>query len=121
MSKINHDDFGVCKPDKNDVKKTIEKVQKRYNIMISENDATEYTRLHNELEQWFLMEENIDSKDSIANEMTGEMKEILKGKRGLELGTDSAQAISKESLKIIIPREKEQIKKEITAIIEKYK
>lgn len=119
MDKIVGNDFGY-EPSDDEVKETIEKVKEKYDVVIQHDDATKYAKLYNELGQWFLMEKNIDSKDSITDEMAEEMQEVFRKKRSRELNTDDAQTISEESLKIIIPQEKERIKKEITAIIKKY-
>ena len=121
MNKITNNDFGMSEPNENEIKETIEKVKEKYDVVISEGDATKYAKLYNELGQWFLMEKNIGSKDSITDEMAEEMQEILSEKRGQELDTDDAQTISKESLNIIIPREKERIAEEIREIIVRYK
>jgi len=120
MDKTNSDNFGIQEPSEKEIKETIEKVKIKYDVVISRKDAIEYAKLYNELSQWFLIEKNINSTDSITDEMAEEIKNILRKKRGQDLDIYDAQTIAKESLNVIIPREKERIAKEIKAIIEKY-
>lgn len=121
MSKINSSDFEIQEPSEKEIEETIEKIKEKENVVLSKDDAIKYFKLYKELGQWFLMEKNLDSPDSIADEMGEEMKDILRRKRGQELDIYDAQAISKESLNVIISREKERIREEIKGLIDKNK
>ncbi len=121
MGKIKKEDFEIPEPNEEEIKKTIEKVKQKDGVTLSRVDAIEYTKLYSELGQWFLMQKNANSPDSIADEMGEKMKDILRRKRGQKLDIYDAQVIAKESLNILISREKERIGGEIRALIAKYK
>jgi uncharacterized protein YukJ len=121
MNKIKKEDFDIPTPDFEQIEKTIKEVKEKHDIRLSSKDAIEYFKLFNELGEWFLMEENIDSPDSITDEVGEEMKNVLRRRRGHELDIYDAQDLARSSLNKIIPQEKERIKNEINALIEKYK
>ncbi len=110
----------ITEPTEEEIKNTIEKVKNKYDIVISKDDAIKYTKLYNELSQWFMIEKNSKSPDSITDEMGKEIKSYLKQKRDQEVSPDEASRIAAASLKIVIPGEKERIANEIRAIIAKY-
>lgn len=123
MDELTKSGFDIAEPTEEEIKKIIQKVQDQDNITLSEDDAIKYTKLYEELKQWFLLEKNLESPDSIAEEVAEEIKDNLKNSQDLEIGQgqDQAQDIAEKSLSEIIPREKERIGKELKAIIAKYK
>ena len=121
MDALKKPGFDISEPTEEEIEKTIQKVQDQDNVTLSEDDAIKYTKLYEELKQWFLLEKNLESPDSIAEEVAEEIKDNLKNSQNLEIGQDQTQDIAEKSLSEIIPREKERIGKELKAIIAKYK
>lgn len=117
----NKPDFDIPEPTEEEIEKTIQKVQDKEKVTLSKDDAILYTKLYEELKQWFLMEENIESTDSIAEETAEHIKERLEHNYKLEISKDQAQEIADESLDKVISREKERIGKELKAITARYK
>lgn len=111
----------IPEPTEEEIGQTIKKVNDKYDVVISKEDAIEYAKSYYDLQQWFLMEKNSNSPQSITKEMGVEIKSYIKETRGDDISLDDAQGIAKESLKITIPREKERLANEIRAIIDKYK
>ena len=108
-------------PSDEEIEQTISKIKEKYNIVLSKEDAVKYAKSYHDLQQWFLIEKNTDSPQSITKEMGTEIKSYIKETRGDDISLDDAEGIAKESLKITIPKEKERLADEIRAIIAKYK
>lgn len=112
--------FVIPEPTEEEIENTIQKVQNQENVTLSKDDAINYTKLYEELKQWFLMEKNTISPESVVGEVAEEIKDTLQKNKGQEISSEQAYNIAEESLSVVIPREKERIGKELKAIIAKY-
>lgn len=121
MDESNKLSFDISEPTEEEIKQTIQKIQDQYDIALPNDDAITYTKLYEELKQWFFIEKNLQSPDSIAEEVAEKMQGIIEENHGLEVSEDEAKNIVDESLDEVIAREKERIGKELKTIIDKYK
>jgi dihydroneopterin aldolase len=120
MNKSNSN-FSISEPTEKEIELTIKKVKDQYNIVLSNEDAISYAKLYEELKQWFLIEKNANSPESIVGEMAEEIKDTLQETKSQEISSEQSYKIAEDSLSIVIPREKEQIGRELKAIIAKYR
>ena len=120
MNKSNSN-FSISEPTEKEIELTIKKVKDQYNIALSKDDAISYAKLYEELKQWFLIEKNANSPESIVAEMAKELKGTLQETKGQEISSEQSYNIAEGSLNIVIPKEKERIGRELKAIIAKYK
>ncbi len=120
MDELNKPNFDISEPTDEEIKKTIQKIQDQHDITLSNDDAIAYTKLYEELKQWFLIEKNLQSPDSIAEKIAEKMQGMIEESHGLEFSENEARIISDESLDTVIAREKERIGKELKNIIAKY-
>lgn len=118
MDKIS---FNFPEPTDEAIEKTIQKIKDQEGVTLSKADAAEYAKLYEEIRQWFLIDNNLESQDSIAGETADEIQKGIKEGYGLEIKENLAQDIVDRSLKEVIVREKGRIGKELKAIITKYK
>lgn len=117
MDDLNKSNFDISEPTDEEIQKTIQKIQEKENVTLSRENAIKYTKLYEELRQWFLLEKNLESQDSISKEIAEEVKVILLKKQGQKLTEEQANEVANESLNVIISREKDRIASEIKAII----
>lgn len=121
MDELNKPNFDISEPTDEEIKKTIQKIQDQHDITLSNDDAIAYTKLYEELKLWFLIEKNLQSSDSIAEEVAEKMQGMIEESHGLEVSEYEVRTISDESLDTVVAREKERIGKELKTIIAKYK
>ena len=112
--------FNIPEPTDEEVEKTIQKIKDQKGVTLTQADASEYAKLYEEMKQWFLMDKNLESQDSIAGDTAGEIQKGIKESYGLEVKEDLAQDVADKSLSEVISREKERIGKKLKAIIAKY-
>lgn len=117
MEDTNKFDFDLPEPTEVEIQETISKVKTKEGVTLTLKDAMDYTKLYEELRQWFLIEKNLESPDSISSKVVKEMKNRLKN--GLK--TKQTQDMSEKSLSVVIQKEKQRISSGIRAIVAKYK
>jgi len=113
--------FKISEPTDEEIEKTIQKIKDQDGVVLSKDDAIQYTKLYEEMKQWFMMENNLETPDSIAGETSDAVQESIKTSYGLEIKEDLAQDIVDKSLGEVISRGKERIGKELKGIVANYK
>jgi len=123
MKKSNWTDLGpkIADPTEKEIAKTIEKVKDNCDVVIQRDDAINFYKLTEELGWWKRVEKGSKDPRSFTDKMSKEVREFIKNNYGDDVSLDEAARQAKETIARAIPIEKEIIKKEIAAIIEKYR
>lgn len=111
----------VAEPTDDQINETIEELKAKYDIFIPKEDAVKYYKLKKALGWWMLVERGLKEPGAINIDIAKEIKDFAKERYGRVVSLEQAIQDAKKSIIEIIPVEKERLKKEITAILEKYR
>jgi hypothetical protein len=122
MKKSNITGFGpkITEPTEKEIEETIENVKSRYDFVIQRDDAIKFTKLANELGWWITVEKSAEKPEEITNEMAKELQISIQKTKGGNITIAEAYRQARKSLFYTIPIEKDRIRKEMNAIIEKH-
>jgi hypothetical protein len=109
----------ITEPTSAEIIKTIEAVKKKYDVIISREDAISFAKLTQELSWWLAVEKGSDSADEITDEIASAAREQLESSRGVKLSKKEAYKKAMESLMISVRKETERIGNEMSEIISK--
>ena len=119
-AKPNSDGPVITKPTSAEIIRTIEAVKKKYDVVISREDAIKFAKLTQELSWWLAVEKGSEPAEEIASEIAAAAKGYLENSRGKKISKNEAYQKAMESFVISIRKETERIGKEMRAIISKY-
>ena len=111
----------IPEPTDKEIDEAIDKVKKKYDIVISISDAAQYVRLYKELEWWYLVEKFSREPKSIPIEAVNEIRDYFKRKDGRDLTIDEAHEKAKIALKLTIATKKKQILDGMKKIFDQYR
>ncbi len=104
-----------------EINQTIDKIKKKYDVLLNPDDAIQMTKLLKEIEWWFTVDKFSRSPKSISIDMAKEIRAYFKKIKGKDLTLDEAHEQAKKSLAETIFSEKERIAQVIKSIISRYK
>ena len=110
----------ISEPTDKEIDEAIDKVKKKYDIVISISDAAKYARLYKELEWWFLVEKFSREPKSIPIESVNEIREYFQRTDSKDLTIDEAHEKASTVLKLTMATEKKRILEEIKTIFSQY-
>ena len=103
-------------PTPTEIDQTIDKIKRKYDIVLNIKDATRMFKLLKELEWWFIVDKFSRSSKSISIDMAKEIRAYFKKIQGKDLTLDEAHEQAKNSLAETISSEKERIAGEIKGL-----
>ncbi len=108
----------IPEPTNKEIEKTIDKVKRKYDFIISISDATKLAKLYKELEWWLLIEKFSREPKSISVESVKEVRAYFKKVGGKDLTIDEAQAKAKTVLDLTVAVEQKRILSEMKKIFD---
>lgn len=103
-----------------EVNQTVDKINKKYDVLLNNEDAIQMAKLLKELEWWFTVDKFSRSPKSISIDMAKEIRAYFKKIKGRDLTLEEAHKQAKSSLSQTMLVEKERIAAEIKLIVAKY-
>jgi hypothetical protein len=103
-----------------EVNQTVDKIKRKYDILLNNEDAIQMAKLFKELEWWFTVDKFSRSPKSISIDMAKEIRAYFKKIKGKDLTLEEAHKQAKSSLSQTMSAEKERIAGEIKEIICRY-
>lgn len=110
----------IEEPTPAEINQTIEKINKKYDVLLNGDDAVQMTKLYKELEWWFTVDKFSRSPKSISIDMAKEIRAYFKKIKGRDLTLEEAHEQAKKSLVETMSAEKERLSKTIKLLISKY-
>jgi len=103
-----------------EVNQTVDKIKRKYDILLNNEDAIQMAKIFKELEWWITVDKFSRSPKSISIDMAKEIRAYFKKIKGKDLTLEEAHKQAKSSLSQTMSAEKEQIAGEIKEIICRY-
>lgn len=107
-------------PSEDEILETAERVNKRYDIVLREEDAKKLAKLYKEIEWWFMVEKFTRNHRKVSIETAKEVRDYFEKVKGKDMTLDEAQEFAKSAYEETIASEKERIAKAIKELIKKY-
>jgi hypothetical protein len=110
----------IEEPTPAEINQTVDKIKRKYDVVLNPDDAIQMAKLLKELEWWFTVDKFSRSPKSISIDTAKEIIAYFKKIKGKDLTLEEAHEQAKSSLTQIMLVEKERIAGEIRAITDKY-
>jgi hypothetical protein len=110
----------IEEPTPAEINNTIEKIKRKYDVLLNTEDAVQMAKLLKELEWWFTVDKFSRSPKSISIDMAKEIRAYFKKIKGKDLTLEEAHEQAKSSLNQTISAEKERLASAIKLIVTKY-
>ncbi len=120
MKNTNQFDPQISEPTPAEINKAGEKVMKKYDVVLSDDDVVKMAKLFKELEWWFSIERFSRDPKSISIEAAKEIRDYLKKTKGKDLTLDEAHKFANTSLQKIMNAKRDEIGNSIKEILARY-
>jgi len=110
----------ISDPTDDQIEETRQRVNKRYDIVIHQEDAKKLAKLYDEIEWWFTVEKFSRSQRCISINTAKEIREYFKKVEGKDMTLDEAHDYSKNAYAKTMVARKEKIAREIKKLLNKY-